>query len=105
MPCSENIIYRILKYKGRVFVKNDTLESSNDGIFYCLHKNEVALIKAGDIIKLGKCSFRVLMHNCGVFSEIGDRPNQEDKFLSDLLERLLSTNHFPNGSNCIEVSL
>lgn len=80
MPCSENITYRILKYQGRVFVKNDTLEATNDGIFYCLHENEVALIKAGDIIKLGKCCFRIIVHNWGVFSEIGDRPNQEDKF-------------------------
>lgn len=80
LPCSETHIYKVIKLRGRVFIKNETQEITNEGLIYCLHKNEIALVRAGDIIKIGRCYFRFIVHNWGVFSEIGDRSYQEDKY-------------------------
>lgn len=80
LPYYENHIYKVVKVKGRIFVINECQEITNDGLFYLLHEKEQALIRAGDIIKIGKCYFKFLVHNWGVFSEIGDRNCQEDKY-------------------------
>jgi serine/threonine protein phosphatase PrpC len=80
LPCSETHVYKVIKLKGRVFVKNECQEVSNEGLFFQLRKDETELIRAGDIIKIGRCYFRIIVHNWGVFSEIGDRSHQEDKY-------------------------
>jgi len=80
IPSSENHIYKIVSVQDRVFVINECEEILNEGLFYQLHENEQALIRGGDIIKIGRCYFRFIVHNWGVFSEIGDRANQEDKY-------------------------
>jgi hypothetical protein len=80
LPCYENQIYKIVKIQDRVFVINECQEFTNEGLFYKLRKDEQALIRAGDVIKIGRSYFRLLVHNWGVFSEIGDRNYQEDKY-------------------------
>jgi serine/threonine protein phosphatase PrpC len=80
LPCSENHIYKIVKIKDRVFVINECQEFTNEGLFYKLHVNEQTLVRAGDVIKIGRCYFRFIVHNWGTFCEIGDRNYQEDKY-------------------------
>ena len=79
MECSENHIYKIMKMKGRIFIMNNCEEMTDEGLFYRLHDNEKAIVRGGDIIKIGKSSFRIIVHNWGIFSEIGDRIQQEDR--------------------------
>jgi serine/threonine protein phosphatase PrpC len=80
MNLPDNHIYRIVKTKGRVFVINETQEFTCDGLLYKLSNGSIGLIRAGDSIKIGRCLFRILVHNWGIFSEIGDRTHMEDKF-------------------------
>lgn len=79
MECSENHIYKIMKLKGRIFIINNCEEMSDEGLFYRIHKNEKAIVRGGDIIRIGKSCFRIIVHNWGIFSEIGDRMQQEDR--------------------------
>jgi len=80
LPCSENHFYKFVKTKNRIFVVNCSEEFSEKGLFYSLTgKTEPAIIRGGDIICIGKSNFRLLSHNWGLFSEIGDRIHQEDK--------------------------
>lgn len=76
---NENHLYKIIKTKSRVFVVNASEEICDNGLLYRLHNKELFIIRGGDVIKIGKSSFRVLVHNWGLFSEIGDRIHQEDK--------------------------
>jgi len=80
LKCSENHRFMILKHNDRVFVINDTEEVTNEGLFYRLRKDEVGLLRAGDIFKIGETSFRILNHNWGITTELGDKSRQEDKF-------------------------
>lgn len=80
LKCSENHEYRIVKTSGRIFVINATNEPTNEGVFYRIHPDEVTLIRAGDLIRVGNSTFRILVHNWGVTSEIGNRKKQEDKY-------------------------
>jgi serine/threonine protein phosphatase PrpC len=85
MPCVETHIYVIIKKNGKVYIISKCLEITNNGLFYRLpiyeddNDETLGLIRAGDIIKVGKCVFRIVAHNWGFFTEIGDRPHQEDK--------------------------
>lgn len=79
MECSENHIYKIMRMKGRIFIINNCEEMSDEGLFYRIHKTEKAIVRGGDIIRIGKSCFRIIVHNWGIFSEIGDRTQQEDR--------------------------
>ena len=85
IQCSEAHKYLIIRRNGRLFVINKSDEVTNNGLFYRLQSFEenqedrVAFVRAGDIIRVGNCSLRFIVHNWGIFSEIGDRPHQEDK--------------------------
>jgi len=79
LQCSENHFYKILKTKNRIFIINCSEEMSEKGLFYRISKKDPIIIRGGDIFKIGKSTFRLLVHNWGFFSEIGDRTHQEDK--------------------------
>lgn len=79
MKCLENQIYKIMRIKGRIFIINNCDEMTDEGLFYKIHKNERAVVRGGDIIRIGKSCFRIIVHNWGIFSEIGDRMQQEDR--------------------------
>jgi serine/threonine protein phosphatase PrpC len=85
IPCVETHIYVIIKKNGKVYIISKCLEVSNNGLFYKLptfeadNDDSLGLIRAGDVIKIGKCVFRIVSQNWGFFTEIGDRPHQEDK--------------------------
>lgn len=80
MKSTDNLIYRFTRVQGRVFVINETSEITTDGIMYRISSKDSPLIRAGDIIKIGRSSFRLLAYNWGFFTELGDRPTQEDKY-------------------------
>lgn len=80
LKCSENHKFGICKYQNRVFIINNTEEITNEGLFYKLDKEEIALLRAGDIFKIGETSFRLLVHNWGLTTELGDKSRQEDKY-------------------------
>ena len=86
IKCSEDHKYELINKNGRVFVINKTEEITNEGLFYRLDENEVGLLRAGDVFKIGYTSFRILTHNWGLTTELGDKSRQEDKYciLDDL---------------------
>lgn len=75
-----NYSYKIIKTKEKLFMINCTEEISENGLFMRLNRGEFAVIRPGDIFKVGKSSLRMLIHNWGIFSEIGDRMHLEDKY-------------------------
>jgi len=83
LPCSSenHFNYKILKSKNRIFIVNCCEEITEKGLFYRLSSREKvqAIVRGGDIIRIGKSIFRILTHNWAFFSEIGDRIHQEDK--------------------------
>lgn len=79
LPSSENHFYKIFKKKNRIFIINCCEETTEKGLFYKLNIKNPTIIRGGDILRIGKSTFRVLTHNWGFFSEIGDRIHQEDK--------------------------
>jgi serine/threonine protein phosphatase PrpC len=85
LPCLETHSYFLVKKNGKVYVVSKCLENTNNGLFYRLpawvegNDNTLALVRAGDVIKIGRCVFRLVSYNWGFFTEIGDRPHQEDK--------------------------
>jgi len=75
-----NFSFKIYKSKDKLFIIDCTEEISENGLFMKLNKEEFAVVRGGDIFKVGKSSLRILVHNWGIFSEIGDRKHLEDKF-------------------------
>lgn len=80
IPCSEMHQYLIKNISGKVLIINKTYEVTNDGLFYKINKNDITLLRGGDIIKLGDSLFRLLTHNWGLTTELGHKSKQEDKY-------------------------
>lgn len=78
---NENCKFEIMKLANRVFILNRTEEIVNDGIFYKLSEGECALIRPGDIIILGELKIKILNNNWGIFSDIGTKLKQEDRYV------------------------
>ena len=79
LDCIEDLRYSLNKYNNKIIMVNETSEITDKGMFMKLKKN-FFLIKAGDVIKIGRTIFRIIAQNWGTFTEYGDRPTQEDKF-------------------------
>lgn len=79
LKCSEIHKYGITMSEGRIFITNNTEEITNEGLLYKLQKDEIALLRAGDVFKIGESAFRLLVHNWGLSTELGDKSRQEDK--------------------------
>jgi serine/threonine protein phosphatase PrpC len=82
LPTTEDYSFRIVKTNKRVFITICCYDLNNDGLYYRVKsdENNCALIRAGDFIKIGRNTLRVLIHNWGLTNEIGDRTYQEDKY-------------------------
>lgn len=80
MDCEENLEYLISKKDGKIIISNTTKEMTNQGMYVRLKPNQKIKVGPGDIIKIGLSSFKIMTYNVGVFSEIGNRENQEDKY-------------------------
>jgi len=77
---TENLILRVQRINNKVFVHYISSEITNEGYYYKLLPNQKVLLRAEDCIKIGENIFRLLVHNWGVTSEIGDKHYQEDTF-------------------------
>ena len=74
----ENLLFKFIRTKGKVFVSCDSPEMIDEGMYFKI--NEPVLVRAGDYIMIGSSIFRILSHNWGVFTDIGDRLSQEDRY-------------------------
>jgi serine/threonine protein phosphatase PrpC len=105
---SENLSYSFIRKKGKVYITCLTTEMMDEGMFFKI--NEPVLIRAGDFIMIGDSVFRLLSHNCGVFTEIGDRTTQEDRnciiddirIFNDIIVPYYAVYDGHGGSSCSE---
>ena len=79
MKVQEAVLIKVVSLNDKIYIIDETQEPYDGGLFMKL-KNKI-LIRAGDCFKIGNSSFKLLSYNYAYFSEIGDRPNQEDKFI------------------------
>ena len=79
MKVQESVVIRIVSINDKIYILDETQETYDGGLFMKI-KNKI-LIRSGDCFKIGDSSFRLIPYNYGYFSELGDRTNQEDKFV------------------------
>ena len=75
----ENYKLVITRDGGKLFIKDATEEVTNNGFFRKVYN--VNSIRAGDIFELGSNVFSCMSINWGVTCDIGDKQNQEDKYV------------------------
>ena len=76
----EAVLIKVVSLNDKIYILDDTPESYDGGLFMKL-KNKI-LIRSGDCFKIGNSSFKLIPYNYAFFSELGDRSNQEDKFVA-----------------------
>ena len=77
---SENFLIKIVSINDKIYIVDETEENNiEDGLFMKI-KDKI-LIRSGDCFKIGDSYFKLIPYNYAFFSEIGDRTNQEDKFI------------------------
>ena len=79
MKVQESVLIKIVSLNDKIYILDETQEPYDGGLFMKL-KNKI-LIRYGDCFKIGNSSFKLLPYNYAFFSELGDRSNQEDKFV------------------------
>ena len=79
MKVQESVLIKIVSLNDKIYILDETQEPYDGGLFMKL-KNKI-LIRSGDCFKIGNSSFRLIPYNYAFFSELGDRSNQEDKFV------------------------
>ena len=76
----DNFLIKIVSTNDKIYILDDTEENSTEeGLFMKI--KEKVVIRAGDCFKIGDSCFKLIPFNYAFFSEIGDRTNQEDKFV------------------------
>ena len=80
MDVQESVLIKIVSINNKIYILDETQESYDGGLFMKL-KNKTA-IRSGDCFKIGNSSFKLIPYNYAFFSELGDRSNQEDKFVA-----------------------
>ena len=80
LKCKENLLYTIYKENGKICIANKTKGTTDKGMFYKLTPNQKEILRPGDIIQVGQSTFKILFHNWGYFSDIGNRSDQQDQF-------------------------
>ena len=76
----DNFLIKIVSINDKIYILDETEENyTGDGLFMKI-KNKI-LIRAGDCFKIGNSCFKLIPYNYAFFSELGDRTNQEDKFV------------------------
>ena len=76
----DNFLIKIISTNDKIYISDDTEENNTEeGLFMKI--KEKILIRAGDCFKIGDSCFKLIPFNYAFFSEIGDRTNQEDKFV------------------------
>ena len=79
MKVQESVLIRVVSLNDKIYILDETQEPYDGGLFMKL-KNKI-LIRAGDCFKIGNSTFKLIPYNYAYFSELGDRPIQEDKFV------------------------
>ena len=79
MKVQESVLIKIVSLNDKIYILDETQEAYDGGLFMKL-KNKI-LIRSGDCFKIGNSSFKLIPYNYSFFSELGDRSNQEDKFV------------------------
>lgn len=79
MKVQESVLIKIVSLNDKIYILDETQEAYDGGLFMKL-KNKI-LIRSGDCFKIGNSSFKLIPYNYAFFSELGDRSNQEDKFV------------------------
>ena len=79
MKVQEAVLIKIVSINDKIYILDETQETYDGGLFMKL-KNKI-LIRSGDCFKIGDSSFKLIPYNYAFFSELGDRSNQEDKFV------------------------
>ena len=76
----DNFLIKIVSINDKIYIVDETEDNYiGDGLFMKI-KNKF-LIRAGDCFKIGNSCFKLIPYNYAFFSELGDRTNQEDKFI------------------------
>ena len=75
----EAVLIKIVSLNDKIYILDETQESYDGGLFMKL-KNKI-LIRSGDCFKIGNSCFKLIPYNYAFFSELGDRTNQEDKYV------------------------
>jgi serine/threonine protein phosphatase PrpC len=76
----DNFLVKIVSINDKIYILDETEENYiEDGLFMKI-KDKI-LIRAGDCFKIGNSCFKLIPFNYSFFSEIGDRTNNEDKFM------------------------
>ena len=77
---SLNFLIKIVSINDKIYILDETEENYiEDGLFMKI-KDKI-LVRSGDCFKIGDSFFKLIPYNYSFFSEIGDRTNQEDKFI------------------------
>ena len=80
LDISENFLIKIVSINDKIYILDETEENYiEDGLF--MRIKDKILIRSGDCFKIGDSYFKLIPFNYAVFSEIGDRTYQEDKFI------------------------
>ena len=76
----DNFLIKIVSINDKIYILDETEDNySGDGLFMKIKNKN--LIRAGDCFKIGNSCFKLIPYNYAFFSELGDRTNQEDKFV------------------------
>ena len=77
---SLNFLIKIVSINDKIYILDETEENYiEDGLF--MRIKDKILVRSGDCFKIGDSFFKLIPYNYSFFSEIGDRTNQEDKFI------------------------
>ena len=79
MKVQESVLIKLVSINDKIYILDETPEAYDGGLFMRI-KSKI-LIRSGDCFKIGDSSFRLIPYNYAFFSELGDRSNQEDKFV------------------------
>ena len=76
----DNFLIKIVSINDKIYILDETEDNyTGDGLFMKIKNKN--LIRAGDCFKIGNSCFKLIPYNYAFFSELGDRTNQEDKFV------------------------
>ena len=76
----DNFLIKIVSINDKIYILDETEDNyTGDGLFMKIKNKN--LIRAGDCFRIGNSCFKLIPYNYAFFSELGDRTNQEDKFV------------------------
>ena len=80
LELNPNFFVKIISINDKIYIIDETEDSNDEEGLYMKIKNKI-LMRSGDVFKIGDSSFKLIPYNYAYFNELGDRRNQEDKFI------------------------